>query len=114
MDKMVQTNQMNANKIKQLAKKMGKPPATQIIDGIPHWKTGPVAGNEWLYGFNPEASDADMVELLEKISGLFRVEIRKIGDKYEVTAAGFYSREGHATLRAAVVSFACKCWGIEE
>lgn len=108
---------MNPNKIKQLAEKMG-------------WKlrSNPKTikpGDCWMRGdklviypsrgkpdriWDPESSDADMVDLLEKL----------LGDGFQITlsaGSGYFSINSltnEATLRAAVVALACRCWGIEE
>ena len=112
---------MNPNKIKQLAEKMGwthwevpenEPatfPAYWIEGGELCIDRGP-ACEDGYSPWNPETSNADMVDLLEKL----------LKDGFQITlsaGSGYFSINSltnEATLRAAVVAFACRCWGIEE
>ena len=108
---------MNANKIKQLAEKMGwkihsRNTGCYVLAGKENsiLESGDVKA---LTDWNPEISDADMVELLERL-----LKTRPCGFSMHGEGEGFgiiAKEDVYApTLRAAVVSFACKCWGIEE
>ena len=113
---------MNANKIKQLAEKMGwkihsRNTGCYVLAGKENsiLESGDVKA---LTDWNPEISDADMVELLQKLHGLFAFGIttQATPSGWSIQAAmpssvGCVTRP---TLRAAVVSFACKCWNIPE
>jgi len=111
---------MNPNKTKQLAEKMGwklriKPKSIKPGDC---WMIGdqlviyPAHGKSRRY-WNPETRNADMVELMERLLKTHPCgfTIHGQGEGFGIVA----KEDVYApTLRAAVVSFACKVWGIEE
>jgi hypothetical protein len=110
---------MNPNKTKQLAEKMGwkihcRNTAFYVPAGHENGLCEKICAD---ISWNPEASDTDMVELLEKLchDKIVTAGFSKHFGGYCAYDYGIeIPKQGFPTLRAAVVSFACKCWGIEE